>query len=107
MNRQTFIEFWKTENENYQGLIQVIEHLKTEITDDMADSPEDTPNIQITISVNKDCSTWSYQSGDNSYSGSCYGDPSWGVDYITRDCDSKELANTLINDLTNQIEFNS
>lgn len=97
---EQFDNFW---NENISDLIQLIDHLKNDITDEMKDSDDESPYMQLTISVNNDCTTWSYQTGDNSCHGSCYGDPYWGVGYITKDQDSKNTAKDLIEDLADQI----
>lgn len=105
MKTKDFDMFWDKDSDNYNGLIQVIDHLKTEITEDMKDDDDDTPYMQITISNNSDLTTWSYQSGDNSYTGSCYGDPFWGVGYICKDSDSYQIANDLISDLFNNVNF--
>lgn len=94
--------FWK---HNKKELIQVLKNLKKEIDDDMRDDPSDLPSLFITISINKDFTSWSIQTGDNSYSGSCYGDPYWGIGSLYRRSNSKDLASELISDLANQIQF--
>lgn len=92
----TFTQSFKSD------LIKLIEQLKPEI---YTIDGEDYPTMDITISINKDCTTWSYQTGDNSYTGSCYGDPYWGFTSFTEDCDAEIVAEELIDDLAEQINF--
>ena len=63
-----------------------------------SDDPEDTePGICITFGAHdrkpgKDWQ-WSFQTGDNSYSGSAYHYPHWGVVSLYRDSDVEAVAN--------------
>jgi len=98
----TFTQSFKSE------LIELIESLKSEIEindDNEIDDPSELNSMDITISINKDCTSWSYQTGDNSFTGSCYGDPYWGVTSFTKDCCAADIAEYLIDDLAEQIEF--
>lgn len=92
-------------NRTRPELVEVLKSLKSEIDDDMIDSDSDVPYMQITISTNDDAETWSIQTGDNSYTGSCYGDPYWGVGCLTRDCDPSKVAEELFSSIANVIEF--
>lgn len=73
--------------------------LKSGIGDDYraSDDPDDnTPGMQVTIgftpeSEDKDAS-WSYQTGDNSYTGGAYGHPHWAVVSLYRRSNSRQLA---------------
>lgn len=103
MKQKTFNNFW--DKETVENLVAVINAVKKEIDDDMIQEGGDEPSIQITISTDRACGQWSYQTGDNCYSGSCYGDPYWGVGRIHRDTDASELVRELIEDLANQIDF--
>jgi len=47
------------------------------------DTEDDIPGMQVTIATT-DGSDWAYQTGDNSYTGSCYHHPYWGVMYLYR-----------------------
>jgi hypothetical protein len=105
MKLEEFESFWKA---NISDLTELLKELKKAIGDEYRAScdPEDTlPAMQITISINENFSDWSYQTGDNSYSGSCYHHPFWGVGTIHRKSNSPELAKELIEDLSNQINF--
>lgn len=71
--------------------------LKKDIGDDYrASEDEDTPSMCVTIgftpaSGDKDAS-WSYQTGDNSYTGGAYGHPHWAVVSLYRRSNSRNLA---------------
>jgi hypothetical protein len=63
----------------------------------------DDEQLDITISCDNDLSKdWRYQTGDNSFSGSCYGQPHWAVGTLGRGDTAAEreaLADSLLNDL--------
>lgn len=78
---------------------KLVASLIPEIGDDYraSDDPDDeTPGMQLTVgftpeTADKDFS-WSYQTGDNSYSGGAYFHAHWGVVSIYRDSNPAELA---------------
>lgn len=82
-------------------IAELVAHLITTIDDDYrssgSDSEDDTPSTDLTCATNDDMSEWSYQTGDNSYMGSCYFYPHWGVATLTRDCDPAEIAQEICN----------
>ena len=108
INPKTFDKFWL---KHKPGLIRLIEALQKELENDpecYADPENDNiPSMQITISNNYECTAWSYQTGDNSYTGSCYGDPFWGIGYILSDQHADSIADELINDLAEHTDFES
>lgn len=73
--------------------------LKKNIADDYraSDDPDDnTPGMCVTIGFtpateDSDCS-WSYQTGDNSFTGGAYGHQHWAVVSLYRRSNSRELA---------------
>ena len=67
--------------------------------DDRADEFAERPSIQLTVGAN-DTGGWSYQTGDNSYTGGAYFYPYWGVVAVERRSNSIELAR----DIKAQIE---
>lgn len=76
--------------------------LKADICDDYrcSDEPDDnTPGMCVTVSTNEACDEWSYQTGDNSYSGSCYHHSFWSVIYLYRRSDSTALAREAVCEL--------
>lgn len=68
---------------------------------------DDEPGMLVTFGFtpetkDKDAS-WSYQTGDNSYAGSAYGHPYWGLAYLYRDSDCAELASEAAEEINSQI----
>jgi len=51
----------------------------------------EVPELSITFSIDAYGKSWAYQTGDNSYTGSCYGHPHWAVTWIFLDTDAEEL----------------
>jgi len=80
-----------------QDLERLILAIIPDIQDDYIDEEGDEPFIQLT--VGSDGTDWSWQTGDNSYTGGAYAYPHWAIVYITRDCDPMALAL----DIENQI----
>lgn len=73
--------------------------LKQDIGDDYraSEDAEDTlPGMQVTIGFTPadedNEASWSYQTGDNSYTGGAYGHPHWAVVSLYRRSNSRELA---------------
>ena len=66
--------------------------LKTHIDDDYrADEDSDTPSMLVTIGADLS-GDWSYQTGDNSYTGGAYSYPHWAVITLERRSNCTELA---------------
>ena len=66
-----------------------------------SDDIEDTqPGMQVTFGMEMHGQSWSYQTGDNSYTGGAYGFPVWGTVSLYRDSDPAEIAR----DAADQIE---
>ena len=82
-----------------KSLSSLIKALKPAIRDDYrayADEPglddENIPSMQLTIGWNPENGSWDYQTGDNSYSGSAYFYPLWGVVALYRRSNSLALS---------------
>lgn len=60
------------------------------------DADDNLPGMCVTIgftpATEEDNCSWSYQTGDNSYSGGAYGHPHWAVVSLYRRSNSRELA---------------
>lgn len=88
---------------------RLLQALKSDITDDMRpdECGEGYPGMQVTIGVSVDEETgevsWSYQTGDNSYTGGAYGHPYWGVVSLYRRSKSRELAQEAANEIADAI----
>lgn len=104
MKNKVYDDFWVT---NKPDLIELIKNIIPSIEDNFRctdDYDDDTPGIQITIAIDDDCDDWVYQTGDNSYSGACYGKSYWGIGYIYRDSNPEEVADAIIEDLASVID---
>ena len=66
---------------------------------------DEPPYIQLTISTDDDGDSWDYQTGDNCYSGACYGSPYQGSVYITADCIAEDAIDDLLSNLEDAIIF--
>lgn len=93
---------------------RLFKSLKSQIADEYrcSDDPDDTtPGIQVTIgftptSEDKDCS-WSYQTGDNSFTGGAYGHAHWAVINLYRRSNSRELAKDAANEIAESVASHS
>jgi hypothetical protein len=63
---------------------------------------DDTPSMDLTVGCNTETGEWSWQTGDNSYSGGAYSYPIWGVIIIDRRCNSRATARELVNQIAEQ-----
>jgi hypothetical protein len=80
--------------------------LKREISDEYRctdDPDDDTPGMLVTVATN-DGVTWSYQTGDNSYTGGCYGCRHWSLIYLYRRSNCTELASSAVDELIGMVE---
>lgn len=81
---------------------KLVSSLITDIDDDCraTDDPDDNePGMCLTVGFTpetreKDFS-WSYQTGDNSFTGGAYGHPHWAVVYLSRESDPAEVADDI------------
>ena len=76
-----------------------------DISDDYraTDDPDDVPGMMVTVGADES-GAWSYQTGDNSYTGGAYGFPAWGVGYLFRDSDPAEVAESIVNEIADLLE---
>ncbi len=76
--------------------------LKKQIGDEYraSDDPQDdTPGMYVTIGNDPKTGAWTWQTGDNSYTGGAYGSPDWAVVSLYRRSDSAALAREAIDQL--------
>lgn len=86
-------------------LTKLFVHLKTTIHDDYStegDEPGSPPSMEVTIGWTPETGNYSYQTGDNSFTGGAYGHPLWAVVYLTRRANSTELAREVRSQLLDQ-----
>lgn len=85
-------------------IANLLKSLKREIGDEYRASEEDSiPGMQVTLATN-DGASYAYQTGDNSFSGSCYGCKHWHVVYLYRSSNCLELAREAVSELKGMVE---
>lgn len=75
--------------------------LKKQIQDDFRASEfedDNLPGMQVTVGADEN-GDWSYQTGDNSFTGGAYGYPFWGVVSLYRRSNSTELAREIVDQI--------
>lgn len=86
-----------------KDLAELIKQLKPTIGDEYRasefDSEDDLPSMLLTVGWSAESGDWSWQTGDNSYTGGAYFYPTWATVAIYRRSDSKELARDIRNQL--------
>lgn len=86
-----------------KSLMNIIKAIKGEILDEyQAFEGDETPGIQLTVGWSSENGEWSYQTGDNSYTGGAYHYPIWGVVGVYRRSNSRELAKDIQSQLDEQ-----
>lgn len=74
-------------------LARLVRAVKAQIDDDYrAFEDDDEPGIQLTVGWDADTGDWSYQTGDNSFTGGAYGYPRWAVVGVYRDSNVRDVA---------------
>lgn len=87
------------------ALASLVRAIKADIADDYRASEEDTvPGICLTIGWNV-TGEWSYQTGDNSFTGGAYGYPHWAVVSVYRTSDSRALSREIRSQLLDVSEY--
>ena len=87
-------------------LTTLLKELQKDIGEEYRATEDDTePSMFITIASDDDLTTWTYQTGDNSYSGSCYSYNHWGIGSLYRHSDCADLANDLLESLADTYDY--
>lgn len=89
-------------------LAALLRSLKANIDDDYraSDDPDDdTPGICVTVGWSPENGDWSYQTGDNSFTGGAYGHPHWGVVSLYRRSNCRDLARDIQDQLADYVSF--
>lgn len=69
-------------------------------------STNDEPSyIDVTIgcTFGEECITWSYQTGDNSFTGGAYGHPEWFTAALLRRSNCREISKNMISEIEERI----
>ena len=83
-----------------KDLRELFVSLKRQIADEYIPEEGGPPGFDVTIGCDTETGAWSWQTGDNSYTGGAYGYPDWAVVWLTRRSDSTGLAR----DVRDQLE---
>lgn len=90
-----------------QDVYRLCRAVKQDICDEYhAFEDDDYPGIQLTVACGDDGGkngNWSYQTGDNSYTGGAYSYPHWAVVGIYRTSNCKQIADDILNQLSDLI----
>ena len=85
-------------------LYRLCRAVKSDISDEYrAFEDDDIPGIQLTVACDDTMNEWSFQTGDNSYSGGAYFYPHWAVVGIYRGSNCRETATDIVNQLNELI----
>jgi hypothetical protein len=88
---------------NIEDITALVLSIKRDICDDCrAHEDDETPGILLTVGAD-DSGDWSYQTGDNSFSGGAYGFPFWGVAAVYRRSNSRDVARDIIGQIEDQL----
>lgn len=86
---------------------RLLKTLKGDIGDEYRACEDDTcPGMQVTIGATPQADgvlAWSFQTGDNSYTGGAYSHANWGVIYLYRRSNCAELAHTAVEEIAESI----
>lgn len=84
----------KIQTPTIKDLASAITYAKRHIDDDMKRDDDNLPSIDCTLACGED--GFALQLGDNSFTGSAYSFPHWGVSTIYRRSKAREIARDLI-----------
>lgn len=90
-------------------ITKLLKALKHDVCDEYRctdDSNDNTPGMLVTVGATPDEDgnlSWSYQTGDNSYTGGAYGHRNWGIGYLYRRSNCKKVASDIVNEIAEAI----
>jgi hypothetical protein len=80
-------------------LAALIRHIKKYIHNDYIAEGDNKPGIDLTIGVDVKTGKWSWQTGDNSYTGAAYCYKDWAVTRVYRRTNSVDCARDIISQI--------
>ena len=87
-----------------KDLYSLVKAVKNEISDDyLAFEMDEVPGIQLTVGYDPKKKTWSFQTGDNSFTGAAYHYPIWAVVGVYRDTNCMDTAREIKRQIEDQI----
>lgn len=81
-----------------EEILELVKDCIKDIDDDYRSSlsdEDDEPSMDLTVACDETATGWSYQTGDNSFTGGAYGLPHWAVVYLSRDSDPEEIVDDI------------
>lgn len=82
-------------------IASLLKSLKADIGDEYRAFEDDTvPGMSVTIGWTPETGGWSYQTGDNSFTGGAYGHPVWATVPLYRRSNCRTLAREAIDELS-------
>lgn len=92
-------------NLTIENIRRLLVTLKSYIHDDFrcTDEPDDETPSMVVVIATKDGKTWSYQTGDTSYFGTCYFYRHWSVIWLFRDSNCRSLAREAVRELKDKV----
>ena len=101
----------KTKLPSIRELSSLVRHVAKQVpcigdpdADDYREDQDSLPSIDLTIGWDPETGAWSYQTGDNSFTGGAYCYPIWAVTSVYRRQDSRAVARDLIDQLWEGVE---
>lgn len=94
-------------NEFRADMVRLVTALIPDIQDDYRayDDSEDDAAPSMLLTIGADANGWSYQTGDNSYTGGAYGFADWSSVALYRDSDPESVADEIIGGFPDDFEF--
>ena len=65
-------------------------------------------SVQLTVGATilpDGTASWSYQTGDSSFTGGAYGHATWGVAWISHESDPEEIAREIVDEIDSQLSY--
>lgn len=96
----------KAKYPSIETIARLVRAIKRDISDEYrAFEDDEIPGIQLTVGCDPETGGWSYQTGDNSYSGPAYFYHYWGVAGIYRRSNSRKVAKQIIDEIAENACF--
>lgn len=94
-------------NEFRADMVALVTALIPTIGDDYRayDDNEDDSEPSMLLTIGADAGGWSYQTGDNSFTGGAYGYADWSSVALYRDSDPESVADEIISGFPDEFEF--
>jgi len=90
--------------ESFKYVHETLKSLKKDIGNEYRASDfDERPSMQVTFAISHNGLNITYQTGDNSFTGPCYGLPYWAVVSLYRNSNCKKLADEVFDQLFEQL----